>query len=255
MAGTFSNLYNCHAFALHFKGRTPSDAEAIWIDNPEIYFTDGSLIEVDINQVKVGDIIAYYNFNEQNELLLDHTGVVTSITNRTLTGIGIRSKDGEGLIFDHNPRASNYYSEDNNIKFYTWNHTYNGTCNSNGDSNHYYSCRKCTNRKYEPHIITYTQLESAFVHLATCTSCSYSENREHNYTQVGSKYRCIECRYMSSFQAVTPTTRSVYEILFICSYDETQNLMTYDEMIEYLLTNNYHELLIEFIEFYNHIEN
>ena len=69
--------------------------------------------------------------------------------------------------------------------------------------------------------------------------------------KVGSIYRCLDCRFISSFQIVTPNSRNINEIKFICSYDEEQNLMTYAEMVYYLISNNYNDLLNEFNEFCN----
>lgn len=250
--GTMTNLYNCHAFALHFKGVAPKDEEAICISHPSIYFTDGSLIEIPISEVSDGDIIAYYM---EGSSMVDpkHTGVIIDSTTKTLEGLIVKSKDGEGLLLEHNPRACEYYrGNDNYIKFYRWNHTYSEAHFSN-DTNHYYSCVKCSIEINEKHNKSYTKLEDAFSHLASCSVCSYSGNEPHRYIQVGTKYRCLDCKFISSFQSITPIGRSTNEIKFICSYDVSQTMMTYKEMIHYLTVNEYYELLVEFNMFYNAI--
>ena len=41
----------------------------------------------------------------------------------------------------------------------------------------------------------------------------------------------------------------------MCSYDETQKLMSYTEMVYYLMVNGYDDLIIEFNDFYNKLSN
>ena len=247
IAGTMSNLYNCHAFALNFKGSIPINSEAIWISDPDIYFTDGSLVEIQINEVEDGDIIAYYN----ETLEVSHTGVIIGSAIKTLDGLKIRSKDGCGLLLEHGPRGCEYYKSDVQIKFFRWNHLSNGVYNSYNDTKHYHGCQKCNFKFYSNHSIICTQTDSAFYHLKSCTICSYSVNESHNFNQVGTKYRCISCKFVSSFQPIIPNGRSATEILFICSYDESQSLMTYEEMLSYLISNRHYDLLVEFKNFYS----
>ena len=71
--------------------------------------------------------------------------------------------------------------------------------------------------------------------------------------QVGTKYRCFECGYVSSFKPITPVGRSVSGLLFVCSYDASQTPRTYSEMVTYLRVNNYNDLLEEFNDFYNNL--
>lgn len=247
IAGSMSNLYNCHAFALNFKGIQPPTNVSVWINDPTIYFTDGSLIEIDIENVKNGDIIAYYNEYSN----LTHTGVVTDSTTKTLIGLKIRSKDGNGLLLEHSPRGCDYYKgDDSEMKFYCWNHRV-GTISSYNDTVHYYQCSSCNDDTYESHNAQYIKIENAFSHLLSCVQCSYSVNEAHHYIQVGAKYRCVACKYVSSFKPLTSMSRSTSGVLFICSYDVTQTPRTYSEMITYLRVNNYNDLLIEFNDFYN----
>lgn len=247
-AGTISPFYNCHAFALHFKGVKPLESTAIYITDPNIYFTDGSLIETNINDVKNGDIIAYYNDSG-----LIPTGIVSDSTTKTLDGLKIRSKDGDGFILNHLPRACSYYLGDNSkIKFYRWNHRL-GTVSSYNDTVHYYQCTTCADNTYAKHSILYTKTDSTFSHLKSCTLCSYQISEGHDYAQGGLKYKCSKCGFLSSFKPITPGTRSLSGILFICSYDESQTPRTYNEMITYLRVNNYNDLLEEFNDFYNNL--
>ena len=249
--GTMSNLYNCHAFALHFKGVVPNSINAIWISHPEVYFTDDSLIEIGINEVKNDDIIAYFT----DEDGISHTGIITNATYKSLDNLLMRSKDGAGLLLDHTPRACAYYNSDANIKFYRFNHINNGVYSSCDSSKHYYTCQTCNDRIYDTHSITYTKLDNAFSHLVSCSICSYSENQAHNFVQSGILYTCLSCGFISKFQAITPNSRSINEVLFICSYDETQKLMSYTEMVYYLMVNGYDDLIIEFNDYYNKLSN
>lgn len=252
VSGTLSNLYNCHAFALHFKGVEPNGNVSVWISNPSIYFTDGSLIEIEVNEVCDGDVVAYYA-EENNEIKIIHTGIITDSTIKTIEELMIRSKDGYGLLLDHKLQNCDYYRGDNNlIKFYRWNHIYNDA-HPIDSSEHYYPCEKCNEIACEEHSKSYTKLEDAFSHLASCSVCLYSGNEPHRYVQLGTKYRCLDCKFISSFQSITPIGRSANEIKFICSYDVSQTMMTYKEMINYLTENEYYELLVEFNMFYNAI--
>lgn len=246
IAGSMSNLYNCHAYALHFKGLQPINV-SVWINNPNIYFTDGSLVEININTVKNGDIIAYYNSN----LNIVHTGVIVDDTTKTLEGLKIRSKDGNGLLLEHGPYGCNYYiGDDSKIKFYRWNHINGSACTYDNDE-HYYACQTCLYKTYESHNIICTKLDNVFTHLKSCTICSYSINEAHKFVQDGVKYKCFECSFVSSFKPIIQGSRSTNGSLFVCSYDITQTPMSYNEMINYLINNNHEDLLIEFNNLYN----
>ena len=72
-----SNLYNCHAFALHFKGVVPNAINVIGISHPEVYFTDDSLIEIGINELHRNAIL----FNGYDELIIEFNDYYNKLSN------------------------------------------------------------------------------------------------------------------------------------------------------------------------------
>ena len=64
-------MYNCHSYAWYSQDYTTNK---ILIDNPSVYYTDGSYIEIPYTEVQPRDRILYFNSINSNV----HSGIVVS---------------------------------------------------------------------------------------------------------------------------------------------------------------------------------
>lgn len=120
-----TRYYNCHSYAWHLS----STSNTYWMPDPSAYYTDGSYYEV--LQAQVGDIICYYDVNDENL----HSGAIVAIssTSTDLSSITVESKwGGYGLYrhaADYCPYMPAYGGTMSYVKYYRHaNHTYNQEC-------------------------------------------------------------------------------------------------------------------------------
>lgn len=68
---TATRMYNCHSYAWYSQDYTTNK---YWIDDPSVYYTDGSYIEIPYTEVQPRDRILYFNSINSNV----HSGIVVS---------------------------------------------------------------------------------------------------------------------------------------------------------------------------------
>lgn len=186
-----TDLYNCHSFAWYSQDTVNNH---YWIDDPSLYITDGSYVEVDFANAAQGDVICYINASGQNI----HSGLISSknasTASNNLCGDANRfvvlSKWGEYALYEHNgyecaytTYRSEFTSPAVTVKFYqntTHSHTFNAY---NYDDFEYHQERcSCGMTFYYAHtwrldrqaLSTKEALLPDYVPVYRCVKCNYT---------------------------------------------------------------------------------
>lgn len=177
--------FNCHSYALYSQSTSSNE---IWINDPSLYYTDGSYLPVDTPQE--GDIIVYYNSSNNNCAYL-HSGIITDVPTNfnytTLTSIDsltVVSKWGSNGLYSHsgydcpyvpnNPSGLKGKNVANEIKFY----------------------RLYTDFHQHSYDVRYVSIDN-FNHKAFC-SCGEYTTVAHDFFWDRNGYRCRDCSYFTS---------------------------------------------------------
>lgn len=173
--GNASAKYNCHSYAWY----QASTSNPYWINDPSIYISDKSYVEVSSPQA--GDIACYYNAKKE----LIHSAIVEAVAagpsnpNCDIEGsdlILMRSKWGSGALYRHQGNCCPY------VKTYC----------GDGDmavSLKYYRVNKHNCTVWEPYSSQY--------HKGVCQdyNCGKVIYNTHTFTTVGALQVCSVCKY------------------------------------------------------------
>lgn len=176
--------YNCHWYAWC---RPSAPDLHLWVDDPSMFYKDGSYCEVSTPQV--GDIICYFDDKGTATTSDDfnvHSGVVTAVSNGNSNGlcgnsdlVTVTSKWGYGGLYSHNGYVCPYTS--------------------------YYSTGKADYVKYyRLHSVNYTDLGLLEGHRGICHGCGYYVEEGHDWSEMASFYMCRKCGHKSSHIPVAP---------------------------------------------------
>ena len=174
--------FNCHSYAWHSR---EIETNQYWINDPTLFYEDNSYCSV--SNPQIGDIISYYYISSQGELIITHSGVVTSIIDgesNSLCGnsdlVMVTSKWGMAGLYNHNGYECPYTLFKPNF------------INSSEIAT--------TVRYYRGHDYANYQQSSSGKHTATCMECGYIGSLLHHFTfeQTNARHhtcRCIDCGY------------------------------------------------------------
>jgi hypothetical protein len=183
-----SRKYNNFSYAF-YKQNTNNN---YYIDDPYLYLSDGSYIEISYSNLQPRDRIVYYNSN--NEIV--HSGVVRGTTGQTPNGVcgyantvWVQSKWGYYGLYEHRGDQCPYTNLVSggtavSVKFYRYNinhsHRYTYTAL---DSNYHYASCECgdiiVEHTYEQQQIFPLQTneyETNYISNYVCTYCGYTSS-------------------------------------------------------------------------------
>lgn len=230
-----TNRFNCYSYALHIRdfatnthylasdpgAAKHAEFESLYDPNRMLYnfWNDSHFIKtkLEMDEVRIGDIILYFKNTTYGYIV--HAGVVQGFRNLPSgeRDIMVRSKFGQGSLFDHSycavPRTytcdnANYPNAIDNgciyfefFRFYI-DHNYTGTDGVNlGSSGHRSTCQctGCNTTAVLPHKMSDWTDYTAQQHKKTCSGCNRVLVGSHNfigwYSYSTTKHRgyCKEC--------------------------------------------------------------
>ena len=189
---TSTNLYNCHSYARY----KPLSTNRFWMNNPSLYYNDGSYYEVD--KPVIGDIICYFgtrdygfkkdfNYNYHSGILIGFTGERENGTCADLNMYKVRSKWAYAGLYEHRGDDCPYLNDTQYIKFfrskinhnfidhncecgyYTENHDYHAPYLWFSYTHHFASCG-CGTTREEGHVVK-KSLIGGSNRFSTCILC------------------------------------------------------------------------------------
>ncbi|MDE7385486.1 MAG: hypothetical protein K2M84_06995, partial [Anaeroplasmataceae bacterium] len=172
--------YNCHSYAWY----SSSTSNTYWMDDPSLYYKDGSYTEVRTPQN--GDIICYFDDNgTPNDFSDDtnlHSGIVisynSSVSSNGICGnsnqVVVRSKWGAYGLYEHNgdycPYVPRYGGQADYVKYFRHFHDYHEPYTWKNYTMHTGVCG-CGDTKELPHAVSSDAFKNNKNKYAYCLIC------------------------------------------------------------------------------------
>lgn len=234
---TATAKYNCHSYAWYSRNVNSND---IWIDDPSLYYEDGSYYEV--STPEVGDIICYFSDMGTSDTSDDsnlHSGVVTEVLEGVSNGIcgtadlvTVTSKWGPSGLYSHNglycPYTSSAYDDKAEyVKYFRHVHKY--TYSFMNGQDHLRQCGLCNDLQCLPHDYELEEISNS-QHRSTCTNCGFEKNEAHceyNCTSKNNSHHYVycECGFLIRLESHVFSQIGIRKVCrgcgYTCDLDET----------------------------------
>ena len=236
---TATAKYNCHSYAWYSRNVNSND---IWIDDPSLFYEDGSYYEV--STPEVGDIICYFSDMGTSDTSDDsnlHSGVVSEILDGTSNGIcgtadlvTVTSKWGVYGLYSHNGLYCPYTSASSvsgdkaeYVKYFRHVHDFSYSF-LNGED-HIARCRMCNYLQCLSHDNELEEISDSH-HISTCIDCGFEVEAAHYEYNCISKnnslhYVYCECGFLIELESHVFSQIGIRKVCrgcgYTCGLDET----------------------------------